>query len=312
MTRDWHGVTPAYRRDDGARATSLFDLPGALARDGVLAAWGELDDPFATVVAGVRREPCAAIAPVAGGFLASFEAEVARIAAGARDPIVALGGGLDAAAVLVAWRASGVAMPAVATLATGLLDYDEVAEAEAIAKALDVRCEVLRVTPSELVALAPDAAIAAETPLYNLHPVHRLAVARAARATGAATLVTGDGADACFAGRPDLDYVPIVAALTGAGRLALASPFLAPAVIAATPQDPRKHLLRDYLREHLGALADRPKHVRLLPPLALPLDRARIDLLAHTLGLPLQLERDHRRVGWHTLDHVVRHLGRHA
>jgi len=247
-----------------------------------------------------------------GGFLASFEAEVARIAAGARDPIVALGGGLDAAAVLVAWRASGVAMPAVATLATGLLDYDEVAEAEAIAKALDVRCEVLRVTPSELVALAPDAAIAAETPLYNLHPVHRLAVARAARATGAATLVTGDGADACFAGRPDLDYVPIVAALTGAGRLALASPFLAPAVIAATPQDPRKHLLRDYLREHLGALADRPKHVRLLPPLALPLDRARIDLLAHTLGLPLQLERDHRRVGWHTLDHVVRHLGRHA
>ncbi len=333
--RDWHGVTPAYRRGD-VTASSLFEFSGALDRDGVRAAWGELDDPFATVLAGVRRERCAAIVgtgcagvaehhgdrvetsgaagargvaesrgeSIGGDWVAAFEAAVAQLAT-VREPIVALGGGVDAAAVLVAWRASGAPMPRVATLATGIAEYDEVTEAQAIARALDVACEVIRVTPAALVALAPEAAVLAETPLYNLHPVHRLALARAVRGT----LITGDGADACFRGVPDLDYVPIVAALTVAGTgHATQSPFFAPSVIAATPHDPRKRVLRDYVRSAIGALADRPKQSRLVPPLPLPFELPRIERLARELALPPRLDRDHRRVGWYTLEALARRL----
>ncbi|MCX5741048.1 MAG: asparagine synthase-related protein, partial [Proteobacteria bacterium] len=244
MERDWHGLAYAYRRIDGVSASALRAIvptPVVLDRDGVRAAWGEVDDPYATIVTGVRRAPCQQLKlePLAfGAWIARLETEVARIANTAVEPVLALGGGLDAAAVLVAWRESGVAMPAVATFSTGLADYDEVELARRIARTVGVACEVVEVSPAELVARAPAAAVAAETPFYNLHPVHRLVLAQV-RGRGGATLVTGDGADAVFAHRRDLDYVPYVVALARAAGLATASPFFADDVVVATPHDPR-------------------------------------------------------------------------
>jgi asparagine synthase (glutamine-hydrolysing) len=326
-SRDWHGVERAYVRDDGTATAlrALVRLPVRLDRLGVLAAWGEpperpgsstrtgLSDAYElrTVVAGVRQLGCRASQPRELSWVDAFEESVASVARCARDPVLALGGGIDAAAVLVAWRASGIAMPAVCTLATGIADYDEVADALAIAAAIGVRCEVIDVCPDALVALAPEAATAAETPLYNLHPVHRLALAREARRRGGATLVTGDGADAVFRGRPDLDYVPVVAALTRAAGLALASPFFADAVVDGTALDPTKRLARDYLRANgLGWLADRSKRPRLVPALDVSAILAvdRIERLARALDLAPALETDRMRVGWATLDHLVRHL----
>jgi len=318
--RDWHGVARRYvRDDDGACATELRALvrqPLQLDRDGVLAAWGVGDRGYPTVVAGVRQDACEALAPSDEPWADALEAAVAAIARTAVAPAVALGGGVDGAAVLAAWRVSGAPMPRVVTLATGLPDYDEVDDACAIAAALGARCEVVTITPADLVALAPEAAVAAETPLYNLHPVHRLALARAAAALGIATLVTGDGADAAFRGRPDLDYVPIVAALTRAAGLALASPFFAPAVIAAARPlgadarrrpDPTKLLARAYIGAHgIARLAGiQPKRPRLVPPLDLsPIhDPARIATLARSLDLA-----PGATVGWVTLDHLVRAL----
>ncbi len=315
--RDWHGIAALYRRTDGVHASKLRDLvarrPRALDRDGVRAAWGEVDDPYATIVTEVRRAPCKVIAPMPlafGAWTGLFDDAVARIARVAVEPVLALGGGLDAAAVLLAWRSSGVAMPAVATFATGLPGYDEVDLARAIARVAGVTCEVVEVAPAELVARAPIAAIAAETPFYNLHPVHRLVLAQV-RGRGGATLVTGDGADAVFSHRRDLDYVPHVVALARAAGLATASPFFFPDLIAATPHDPRKQYLRDYLRENkLGWLADEPKRSRLIPPLDLSpiLDRARIESLGAELGIPVDLTTDRGRVGWATLDHLARDL----
>jgi len=313
--RDWHGLVRGYLRDDGTMSASLHELarsPLQLDRRGVLAAWSELDAPCSTVVAGVLQLPCARLdrAPD-DDWPRVFEAAVAEVASAAREPVLALGGGVDAAAVLVAWRASGRAMPVVCTLATGLVDYDEVEVALAIAAQLGTRCEVVEVPPPELVALAPRAAIAAEAPLYNLHPVHRLALALAARRRGAKVLVTGDAADAVFAGRPDLDYVPIIAALTRSAELELASPFFAEAVIRATATDPTKRAARDYVRAHgLGWLADRRKQPRLLPALELSpiLDRERIVKLARRLELSARLDTDRQRVGWATLDHLARTL----
>jgi asparagine synthase (glutamine-hydrolysing) len=279
-----------------------------LDRAGVLAAWGEVDDPDATVVAGIRRAPALALERVelrAWKWIEVFERAVAQLALQSTDPVVALGGGCDAAAVLVAWHASGLPMPHACTLAVGLDGYDEVETALAIAEQLHVDCEVIEIDPATLVELAPEAAAIAGTPLYNLHPVHRLALARA---LPGATLVTGDGADAVFAGVPDLDYVPIVAALSEP-----VSPFFDAAVVEGAPRDPAKQLLRDYLEVHgLGWLAERPKQPRLVPPLELEpiLDRERIARLARALELEPRLDEDRRRVGWATLDHLVRSLER--
>jgi hypothetical protein len=193
--RDWHGIAARYRRTDGTQASALRDLvagrPRSLDRDGVRAAWGEVDDPYATVVPDVRRAPCKVVAPMPlafGAWTGLFDDAVARIARVAVEPMLALGGGLDAAAVLMAWRTCGVAMPAVATFATGLPGYDEVDLARAIARVAGVTCEVVEVAPAELVARAPMAAIAAETPFYNLHPVHRLVLAQV-RGRGGATVL---------------------------------------------------------------------------------------------------------------------------
>lgn len=314
--RDWHGIAYAYRRTDGATAANLRALASQVPMldvDGVRAAWGEVDDPYATIVTGVRRAPCKQLQlhPLAfGAWIARFETAVHRIAHAAVEPVLALGGGLDAAAVLLAWRESGVAMPAVATFATGHASYDEVELAQRIAQVAGVACEIVEVSPAELVARTPAAAIAAETPFYNLHPVHRLVLAQV-RGRGGATLVTGDGADAVFGHRRDLDYVPYVVALARAAGLATASPFFFDEVVVATPHDPSKQFLRTYLRERkLGWLADAPKRRRLVPELDLEpiLDRARIAKLAARLGLTLDLSTDRARVGWVTLDHLVRDL----
>jgi asparagine synthetase B (glutamine-hydrolysing) len=308
--RDWHGLRRAYARD-GSIAGTLRELvhpPRVLDRDGVLAAWGERDDPFSTVIAGVRQLPCRARAPRMIAWVEAFEAAVASLARTARDPMLALGGGIDAAAVLIAWRASGLPLPVTCTIATGLTDYDEVDCALVIARVLDTPCEVIDVPPEQLVALAPAAAIVAETPLYNLHPVHRLALVREAHRRGAATLVTGDGADAVFAGSPDLDYVPIVAALTHSAGVALASPFFEDAIVDGTAPDPSKLLVADYLRANgLGELADRPKRPRFLPALELApiLDRDHIGRLARELDMTPALASDRERVGWATLAHLV-------
>ncbi len=308
--RDWHGVTRYYVRADGAHAPTLAALathPLRLSRAGVLAAWGASADDLATILLDVRQAPCApAPPPIAAPFALALETAVAAIARTATAPVVALGGGVDGAAVLAAWRATGAPMPLALTLETGLAGYDEVVAAQAIAATLGARCEVVAITPAALVALAPAAAVLAEAPLYDLHPVHRLALAQAAAARGATTLVTGDGADAVFRGAPDLDYVPLVAALTRRAGLALASPFFAPAVLAATPRDPDKRAVRAYVAAAgLAGLAAAPKRPRAVPTLDLApiLDSSRIAALARALELPPAAT-----VGWATLDHLVRAL----
>lgn len=316
MSRDWHGISRSYRRGD-ERAHTLAALarhggPLELDPNGARAAWGELDDDEATIVLGVRRSPrvTASFEPLAyAPWIETFERAVSAIVRDAAEPVLALGGGLDAAAVLVAWRRHGAPMPPVVTLRTGLAGYDEHEAAIATARALGVTCEVIDVASDALVRRAPDAAVHAETPFYDLHPVHRLLLAEACGPR--ATLVTGDGADAVFAQRADLDYVPYVVALARAAGVAVESPFFDPALVRGTPRDPSKSHLRRYLRAHgLERLADAPKRARSVPPLPLDpiVDRERVAALSSRLGLPLEWSRARARVGWATLDHLVRAL----
>jgi hypothetical protein len=278
LLRDWHGVMRAR-----------LQRPIVLDRDGVRAAWGELDDPYATIARGVRQAPCRAIARHHSDWSSVFEAAVSGLA----GDVLALGGGVDGAAVLVAWRASGRPLPRCVTWRIGSADYDEVEVALQIASQLGARCDAIDL---DLVALAPEAAVLAQAPVYNLHTDARLGLFRAA-----GPLITGDGADAVFRGAPDLDYVPLVAALGTAS-----SPFFAEELIAATPIDADKTVLREYLCAHgLGWLASRAKQPRLAPALDLaPIaNRERIAQLADELALPPRLD-----IGWVTLDFLARDL----
>jgi asparagine synthetase B (glutamine-hydrolysing) len=257
------------------------------------------DSVVDAMTADAARLPSRTNDVAARAWAAAFELAIAAVAARAHTPAVALGGGLDGAAVLAAWRASGVAMPAVVTIATGLPGYDEIAEACAIAASIGVRCEVIGVTPAQIVDAVPEAVPLGEAPLYNLHPVARRVLAREVARRGHDVLVTGDGGDAVFAGRPDHDYVPIVAAYTTAS-LRVASPYFAPAVIAATRPDPDRRVLRDYVIA--SGLPDRPKRRRMMPALDLGalVDRERIGALATQLDLPPAAD-----VRWVTLDYLV-------
>jgi asparagine synthase (glutamine-hydrolysing) len=319
---DWHGRPRAYLRlQDGATGQSLRALaerPLMLDRVGIQTAWGQAAAHDRTVLAPLRRlspappPPGPAPDDDASSWSQAFEAAVRRVAATAPAPALALGGGVDAAAVLAAWRTTGTPLPSVLTVQTGVEGYDEVEQASAMAAALGATVHPVPVTPAELVAHLPTAVAAAETPLYNLHPVTRLGLARAARARGFLSLVTGDGADAIFRGQADLDYVPVVAALTASARLTLASPFFDPQLVAATlalGPDPAKRPLREYLRAH--GVFDPPKRPRWMPPLdlsahlSLPLVRR----LEAALSLRAELDTDRGRVGWVTLGLLVRSLG---
>ena len=332
--RDWQGVQRAYLRvRDGAQAASLkllVERPLRFDRDGVRAAWGVATRPPArasairvderavdddaietferTPFAGIVQRPRALLPHPTRELRDLFLEEIVRLHRTSAAPALALGGGLDAALVLAAIRECALPLPALLTLSTGLADYDEVAQAEAIARHFSAPLIVVR---TALAALLPHAVALTETPLYNLHPVGRLALAQAARARGFDALFTGDGADAACRGAPDLDYVPLVAALTDGAGVQLRAPFLDPVTIAAARGENKKELRS--LATALGlprTLIEATKRGRMMPAidLSMHLDRAHAARLARDLDEPLQLDSDRARVSWITLSLLARHL----
>jgi len=314
----WHGVPQRFARRDGAvgdALESLAERPVRLDVEGVLSAWGKRPWSGATIVHGVTYAPGAPPPSLssAGDWPHVFEHAVAKIARQAVKPVLALGGGVDGAAVLAAWKKTDVALPALATFALGDHEYDEVEPAERIAAWAGARLRIIRVNADRLLGLTPHAVAACGAPLYNLHPVSRYAFALELAALGYETLITGDGADAAFRGRPDLDYVPLVAAMTARCGLGLHSPFLSEDVVAASlafAPDPSKRAVRHYLaREGFPRdLGEQPKRPRMMPPLDFALDSVAIRGLANELRLDVTLATDSDRVGWLTLTSLVSFL----
>lgn len=228
-----------------ARVPSLRNA--GLDRAGVESAWGLCDAPARTCVNRVSALPpgCALVARgdglevvsrspprVAAPLDALLVDAASRALAASRRPIVALGGGIDAPLAVLASRRAGIAVTDALHLAIPGSSYDESREAREIASALGLVLHEVTVSVAELARELPRAVGLAETPLYNLHPVSRALLARAAHARGYDALVTGDGADQAARGATEAaDYVPIVAALTRGAGLALASPFLDDAVV---------------------------------------------------------------------------------
>ena len=109
-------------------------------------------------------------------------------------------------------------------------------------------------------------------PLYNLHPVSKLLLARRLKERGIERVISGDGADQVFAGVSGWDYLPIVAALFDGAGVALCCPFLHTSVAgwAVDRANPAKSALRDVARQLLPAsIADAPKVGQLAPEMNL-------------------------------------------
>lgn len=313
----WHGLHWSFERQaDGARSPTLAALCSptiALDPRGVDEAWGLCPPTHRpTIVSGIERRDPSRSVPTRGHGEAlarteAFEAAVATIANSSVAPVVALGGGLDATAVLLAWRAHTGAWPDVATLRTGDDNYDEVDQARSICTTLGAKLSVIDVTPAELVALLPRAVAVCQCPLYGLHPVGRLGFAQALRARGFETIISGDGADAVFGAHPDYDYVPVVAALTEGTMMSLRSPFFDDAVVASWlhAPDPNKRWIRDYVTER-GAppwLGRMPKRSRSLaaPMSDLGVSPALLDELGTALRRRYRGDTDRERISWISL-----------
>jgi asparagine synthase (glutamine-hydrolysing) len=163
----------------------------------------------------------------------------------------------------------------------------------------------VRAREDDFLEALPGAVVAGSAPLYNLHPVSRSLLARAAREDGFEVLVTGDGADEIFRGTSGGDYLPIVGALTRAAGLRPEAPYLDPGVAPFVAEDPGKRALRDLALELdvPEEIARRPKRPRLAPPM--DLERYRDDALVAALGRSLgrmpSLGTDRERVAWTTL-----------
>jgi asparagine synthase (glutamine-hydrolysing) len=253
------------------------------------------------------------IEPKAGDLPVLLRAAIARAMTTAPNPIaVALSGGLDSALVLALAHEIDPTIPAI-VLAPALERYSELEDASHTARAVGATLEVAHVTAEDLRDALPDAIAAMEVPLYNLHPVGKLLLARAAAQAGFATLLTGDGADHMLTRDTSADYLPLVGAAFDAAGVDLRSPFLDDAVMAhflSHPIDPQKLELRS-----LGATLPIPQRLvheqkvsRLAPPIDLSpvVPRQSLANLAALLGRALpDLHDDRDHVRWSTLALLV-------
>lgn len=280
MTRDPYSLQRVYRagsRDAGS-CRALFDAVPGLSRrlDGemIRAALGGSGAPDRTAFEAIRPAEPVAVEPRRGDLAQLLDAAVAGILATAPRPLaVALSGGLDSALVLALARRHEPAIRAV-VLDPRLPGYSEVDEALATAAALGVAVDVVPASEDDFVAALPAAIAAFEQPLYNLHPVAKLLLARAAARLGLKALLTGDGADQVVTRDVSADYLPLVGAAFDACGVAACSPFLAAPVVAhllAIPPDRDKRALRDVAAPLAipRPLVDEPKRGRFAPPMEL-------------------------------------------
>lgn len=252
------------------------------------------------------------------GHLEALLIEALRsIVANARPTALALSGGLDSALLLGMLHAHGVRHMPVYILATGMPGYDERDSALATARRLGTEVVVVDVDAHDFVDAIPDAMRHLDEPLYNLHPVAKLLLARAMSRDGIERAISGDGVDQVMRRDASADYLPLCRTLFQAEGVELVPPFLDRHVVAhllSLPPDADKACIRQLGRRYGVArdLVEGPKRSRLAPAMDLDalLPRERIAALAATLGVPAPtLAGDAGRVHWATLLLLLDELG---
>lgn len=252
-----------------------------------------------------------------GNLEALLRASLHAALGGGRRTALALSGGLDSALLLALLREMDCGRTPAYILAVDLPGYGELDAALESASHMQTNPVIVRVGADEFLEALPHAMRHIEEPLFNLHPVAKLLLARAMRCDGIELAISGDGADQVLSRDHSADYLPLCRTLFEAAGLTLHAPFLDDAVVAhllSLRPDPDKECLRTLgARHNLAArLVRERKRSTLAPAIELGglLDTERIAALATAWGMPVPaLETDAERVQWTTLLMVLEHLG---
>jgi hypothetical protein len=241
---------------------------------------------------GIRQEPALQHAAHIAGTDPGGATLAPRLLAAmdiAGEAHVAVSGGIDAWVLAALLAARGCRVRGW-YLRSNVPGYCEWQQAREMAAALDIPCEEIRVRAEDFVEAAADFVAAAEAPVYNLHPISKLLLARGLARRGVSTVVTGDGADQAMRHEWDCDLLPLTAACFRAAGVRLLTPFLSERVIAwcARPYA-AKAPVRELARQ-LGVPVV-PKRPTYFPDVPLPsAPRAKLPgidhaCLAYTTGL---------------------------
>jgi asparagine synthase (glutamine-hydrolysing) len=237
LARDRVGEKPLYWWRDGARFAFASEMRGllellparpALAPDAVdqFLHWQYVVEP-ATLLQGVRRLPAGhslTLGPGAWDAAPEPYWELERAAPLERDPVEALGtvldeavtltlrsdapvgvalsGGLDSGviAAIAARRREGIAAFTVGY--PGARDFDERAQAQALARALGIPWYSAELSTAEFADAFPALVAAQDEPIADVAAYGHFAVARLAAEHGVKVLLTGIGGDELFFGYP--------------------------------------------------------------------------------------------------------------
>ncbi len=219
---------------------------------------------------------------------------------------VAVSGGIDSWLLAVLVRSLGHRVQAW-YLETDVPGYCEREQTTCLSRALGIPYEPIRVAADDFLSALPDFIAITETPIYNLHPVSKLLLAKALRERGVSSIVTGDGADQVMRHEWDCDLLPLTRACFHAAGIGLVTPFLSAPVLQACDQPyPDKRPVRE-LAQRLGIPAT-PKHPTFFPPVELPMEprtqlpvptpygsEDRAHCLSYTTGMLLQTLEEYAR-----------------
>jgi PP-loop superfamily ATP-utilizing enzyme len=219
-----------------------------------------------TAFSGILQDPgplafANRIVGTAGGDLC--EALEAEFAGGAGEVAVAVSGGIDSwvlAALLkrLGYRVRGW------YLESGVEGYCEREQVQRFRDALGIPCEHIRVSGRDFMESAAEFVAVTQTPIYNLHPVSKLLLARGLARNGVTSVVTGDGADQVMRRDWDCDLLPLTLTCFRAAGVRVTAPFLSERVVSSCT---RPYLDKEPLRAlaHRLGVPDVPKHPTLFP-----------------------------------------------
>ena len=255
--------------------------------------------------------------PVPGDLESLLLASLERAVKSGRRVALALSGGLDSALLLSLLGSLGATHVPAYILTTDMPGYDERESALSTARRSGVEVVFVRVGANDFVDAVPEAMRHLDEPLYNLHPIAKLLLARAMRRDGIELAISGDGADQVLRRDVSADYLPLCRTLFHAESVRLVPPFVdsdVDAHLRSLPPDPEKTCIRA-LGKRFGVateLTEGPKRSRLAPAMNLDhlLPSSEIGELASRLGSPTPaLATDPERVQWATLRLLLADLG---
>lgn len=229
---------------------------------------------------------------------------------------LALSGGLDSALILALLKEVSADIE-VFTLATHIPGYCELAQTLRTAKHFGTKLHIIEVKPQDFVAALPEAIRSTETPIYNLHPVSKLLLAKKIKEKGFDCLITGDAADQAFSGVAAENYIPLVGAIVRNQGLAYESPFFDQQVAAfgAGVIDDNKSALRKISD---GLLPDfinlQKKQPRLAPNFDINgyVNIKEIKRLSKSLGITANVQSESSKTLWITLQMLTAHMKEQA